>query len=110
MNRDRGAGPDGIQTVTNRDRTAAGPVADPVQPPMNRDRAVLQVPNCENGLHTLVGPDGGDSAGTGDKRVFASSVSGGREAQAGENHSEPLPTNPVLVPPQQVGLRSSWRF
>ncbi|XP_017278587.1 NK1 transcription factor related 2-like,b [Kryptolebias marmoratus] len=104
MNRDRGAGPDGIQAVISRDRTAAGPVADLVQPPMSRDRAVLQVPNCADGLQTLVGPDNGDmldSAGTGDKRIFSGSVSGGREAQAGENHSEPPPTNPVLVPQQQ---------
>lgn len=106
MNRDRGAGPDRIQAVISRDRPAAGPVADPVQTPVSRDRAILQVPNCENGLQTLVGPDGGDmldSAGTGDKRVFAGSVSGGRESQAGENHSEPPPTNPILIPPQQVG-------
>ncbi|XP_037531947.1 NK1 transcription factor-related protein 1 [Nematolebias whitei] len=104
MNRDRGAGPDGIQAVINRDRTAAGHLEDPVQTPLSRDKAVLQVPNCGDGLQTLVGPDSGDmldSAGTVDKRIFSGSVSGGREAQAVENHTEPPPTNPVLVPPQQ---------
>lgn len=88
----------------NRDRTA-GHLEDPVQPPLSRDQ-VLQVPNCGNGLQTLVGPDSGDildSAGTVDRRIFSGSVSGGREVQAGENHTEPPPTNPVQVPPQQVG-------
>ncbi|XP_015813820.3 NK1 transcription factor-related protein 1 [Nothobranchius furzeri] len=106
MNRDRGAvpGPDGLQTVTNRDRTAAGPVTDTVQQSVSRDRAVLQVPNGIEGVQTLVGPESGDMldpGGTGEKRIFPGAGSGGREGQTGENNSEPPPTNPVLVPPQQ---------
>ncbi|XP_059202834.1 NK1 transcription factor-related protein 1 [Centropristis striata] len=110
MNRDRavpGPGADGVQTVISRDRAAAGPVvADSVQPLVSRDRAVPAPGGGDAGVQTVVGPDsdrdmldGGGAAG--EKRLFSSAVAGGRDAQAGENHSEPPPTNPVLVPPQQ---------
>ena len=105
MNRDR-AVPDGVQTVMSRDnRVVPGPVAaDAVQPVMSRDRAVVPAAGGD-GVQTVVGPDGGDmldGGAAGDKRLFSSAVAGGRDAQAGENHSEPPPTNPVLAPPQQV--------
>lgn len=108
MNRDRavpGPGTDGVQTVISRDRVAAGPVADAVQSVMSRDRAV-QAPGGD-GVQTVVGPDSADmldGAAAGDKRLFSSAVAGGRDAQAGENHTEPPPTNPVLAPPQQVDV------
>ncbi|XP_042348723.1 NK1 transcription factor-related protein 1 [Plectropomus leopardus] len=107
MNRDRavpGPGADGVQTVISRDRAVAGPVADAVQPVMSRDRAV-PVPGGGDGVQTVVGPDSGDmlldGGAPGEKRLFSNAVAGGRDAQAGENHSEPPPTNPVLAPPQQ---------
>lgn len=106
MNRDRavpGPGADGVQTVISRDRAVAGPVADAVQPVMSRDRAVPAAGG--DGVQTVVGPDSGDmldGGAAGEKRLFSSAVSGGRDAQAVENHSEPAPTNPVLAPPQQV--------
>ncbi|XP_049898949.1 NK1 transcription factor-related protein 1 isoform X1 [Epinephelus moara] len=105
MNRDRavpGPGADGVQTVISRDRAVAGPVADAVQPVMSRDRAVPA--SGGDGVQTVVGPDSGDmldGGAPGEKRLFSNAVSGGRDAQAVENHSEPPPTNPVLAPPQQ---------
>ncbi|KAA8589205.1 hypothetical protein FQN60_010550 [Etheostoma spectabile] len=105
MNRDRagpGPGADGVQTGISRDRAAAGPVAEAVQTVMSRDRAV-PAPGGD-GVQTVVGPDSGDlldGGAAGNKRLFSSAVPGGRDAQAGENHSEPPPTNPVLAPPQQ---------
>ncbi|XP_070693529.1 NK1 transcription factor-related protein 1 [Pempheris klunzingeri] len=105
MNRDRavpGPGTDGVQTVISRDRAVAGSVADAVQPVMSRDRAVPAT--CGDGVQTVVGPDSGDvldGGAAGEKRLFPSTVTGGRDAQAVENHSEPPPTNPVLAPPQQ---------
>ncbi|KAM7000760.1 NK1 transcription factor-related protein 1 [Tautogolabrus adspersus] len=107
MNRDRavpGNGADGVQTVINRDRTVAGPVvADAVHPVMSRDR-VAPAPGGGEGLQTVVGPDSQDildGGAVGEKRLFSNALAGGRDAQAGENHSEPPPTNPVLAPPQQ---------
>ncbi|XP_018549881.1 NK1 transcription factor-related protein 1 [Lates calcarifer] len=105
MNRDRavpGPGADGVQTVISRDRAVAGPVADAVQPVMSRDRAI-PAPDGD-GIQTVVGPDGGDvldGVAAGEKRLFSNAAAGGRDAQAVENHTEPPPTNPVLVPPQQ---------
>ncbi|KAK5865302.1 hypothetical protein PBY51_016477 [Eleginops maclovinus] len=105
MNRERavpGPGADGVQTVISRDRSASGPLADAVQPVMSRDRAVPG-PGVD-GIQTVVGPDSGDileGGAAGEKRLFSSAGTGGRDAQAGENHSEPPPTNPVLAPPQQ---------
>uniref|UniRef100_UPI0037E961BB NK1 transcription factor-related protein 1 n=1 Tax=Semicossyphus pulcher TaxID=241346 RepID=UPI0037E961BB len=106
MNRDRavpGPGADGIQTVINRDRAVAGPVVtDAVQPVMSRDRAV-PAPGGD-GIQTVVCPDSQDildGGAAGEKRLFSNAVAGCRDAQAGENHSEPPPTNPVLAPPQQ---------
>ncbi|XP_037635272.1 NK1 transcription factor related 2-like,b [Sebastes umbrosus] len=128
MNRDRavpvpGPGADGVQTVMSRDRAgtgaAAGPGTDPVQPAavmmMSRDRAVPAGPGGgDGGVQTMLGPDSGDrdrdrdmlldgGAAAGEKRLFSSAVPGSRDAPAGENQnqSEPPPTNPVLVPPQQ---------
>ncbi|KAJ4946111.1 hypothetical protein JOQ06_023786 [Pogonophryne albipinna] len=107
MNRDRlvpGPGADGVQTVISRDRSAPGPLADVVQPVMSRDRAVPGPGG--DGVQTVVGPDSIDileGAAAGEKRLFSSAGAGagGRDAQAGVNHSEPPPTNPVLAPPQQ---------
>ncbi|XP_040904657.1 NK1 transcription factor related 2-like,b [Toxotes jaculatrix] len=105
MNRDRavpGPGADGVQTVISRDRVVAGPVADAVQPVMSRDRALPA--SDGDGIQTVVGPDSGDmldGVAAGEKRLFSNAVSGVRDAQAVENHSEPPPTNPVLAPPQQ---------
>ncbi|XP_034454696.1 NK1 transcription factor related 2-like,b [Hippoglossus hippoglossus] len=102
MNRDRavpGPGGEGVQAVISRERAVAGPVADAVQSAMSRDRA----PDGD-GIQTVVGPDSGDvldGVAAGDKRLFSNAVAGGRDVQAGENHSEPAPTNPVLVPPPQ---------
>lgn len=87
----------------NRDRAAPGPVTDAAQPVMSRDRTVA-APGGD-AAQTVVSPDSGDilDGGTaGDKRLISNAVAGGREAQIGENPSEPPPTNPVLVPPQQV--------
>lgn len=89
----------------NRDRAAPGPVTDAVQPVMSRDRAVA-APGGD-GVQTVVGPDSGDivdGGAAGEKRLISNVVVGGREAQVGENPSEPPPTNPVLAPPQQVEL------
>ena len=103
MNRDRavpGPGGEGVQAVISRERAVAGPVADAVQSVMSRDRA----PDGD-GIQTVVGPDSGDGldgVAAGEKRLFSNAVAGGRDVQAGENHSEPAPTNPVLVPPPQV--------
>ncbi|XP_060905056.1 NK1 transcription factor-related protein 1 [Labrus mixtus] len=105
MNRDRavpGHGADGVQTVISRDRAVAGPVVtDAVHPVMSRDRVA---PAPGEGLQTVVGPDSQDildGGAAGEKRLFSNALAGGRDAQAGENHSEPPPTNPVLAPPQQ---------
>lgn len=107
MNRDRavsGPGADGVQTITNRDRAVAGPVVtDAAQPAMSRDRAA-SAPGGD-GIQTVVGPDSQeilDGGAAGEKRFFTNAIAGGRDAQAGENHSEPPPTNPALAPPQQV--------
>lgn len=119
MNRDRavtGPGKDGVQTVISRDRAApAGPVAEAVQSVMTRER-VVPAPG-RDGVQTVVSPDSADildgagagagtgtggGAGGGEKQLFSSAVTGGRDAQAVENHTEPPPTNPVLAPPQQV--------
>ncbi|XP_074530538.1 NK1 transcription factor-related protein 1 [Halichoeres trimaculatus] len=104
MNRDRavsGPGVDGVQTIINRDRAVAGPVVtDAAQPVMNRDR-VASAPGGD-GIQTVVGPDGQDildGGSAGEKRFFTNAIAGG--APAGENHSEPPPTNPALAPPQQ---------
>ncbi|XP_034546330.1 NK1 transcription factor related 2-like,b [Notolabrus celidotus] len=106
MNRDRavpGPGADGVQAIINRDRAVAGPVVtDAVQPVMSRERAA-STPGGD-GIQTVVGPDGQDildGGAAGEKRLFSNAIAGGRDAQAGENHSEPPPTNPVLAPPQQ---------
>ncbi|XP_068447620.1 NK1 transcription factor-related protein 1 [Clinocottus analis] len=105
MNRDRavtGPGVDGVQPVISRERAAAGLVADTVQPVMSRDRA-LPAPGGD-GVQTVVGPECGDVLPAGaatEKRLFSSAVAGSRDAQAGDNHLEPAPTNPVLAPPQQ---------
>ncbi|XP_071313895.1 NK1 transcription factor-related protein 1 [Trachinotus anak] len=105
MNRDRavpGPGADGVQTVICRDRAVAGPVADAPQPVMSRDRAI-PAPDGD-GIQTVVGSDSGDlldGVAAGEKRLFSNAVAGSRDAQAGENHTEPPPTNPVLAPPQQ---------
>lgn len=114
MNRERavpGPGADGVQTVISRDRAVAGPVTDTVQPVMNRDRAV-PLPGGD-GVLTVVSPDGGDmldGGGGADKRLFPNNAAaGGSDPQAMENHTEPPPTNPVLVPPQQVDAwEQSW--
>ena len=105
MNRDRagpGPGPDGPQAAMCRDRAPAGPGAEPGQAVPSRDRAA----GGADAAQTLVGPDGGadalDGGSAADHRLFSGALAGGRDAQAGENHSEPPPTNPVLVPPQQV--------
>lgn len=85
----------------NRDRAAPGPVADAVQPIMSRDRAVAAP--CGDGVQTVVGPDGTDmvdGSNAGEKRLVSNLMVGSREAQ--ENPTEPPPTNPVLVAPQQV--------
>lgn len=115
MNRERavpGPGADGVQTVISRDRAVAGPVTDAVQPVMNRDRAVPT--HGGDGVQTVVSPDSGDmldGGAAGEKRLFSNAVAGGRDAQAVENHTEPPPTNAVLVPPQQVHAREqSWVF
>lgn len=87
----------------NRDRAAPGPVADAVQPIMSRDRAVAAP--CGDGVQTVVGTDGTDilDGGTaGEKRLISNVMAGSREVQAVENPTEPPPTNPVLVAPQQV--------
>ncbi|KAM8910213.1 NK1 transcription factor-related protein 1 isoform 2-T2 [Spinachia spinachia] len=105
MNRDRAVsvpGADGVQTVISRDIAVAGPGVDTVQPVMSRDRPV-QAPSGD-GVQTVVGPDSVDmldGGAAGEMRVFSNAVAGGRDAQAVENHLEPLPTNPVLAPPQQ---------
>ncbi|XP_068182058.1 NK1 transcription factor-related protein 1 [Antennarius striatus] len=105
MNRDRagpGPGGDGIQTMINRDRAVAGPVTDAVQTVASRDRAAPATGG--DGVQTVVSPVGGDLLDgdiAGEKRSFSNVVAGGREAQVGENHSEPPPTHPVLAPPQQ---------
>ncbi|KAM9376176.1 NK1 transcription factor-related protein 1 [Pholidichthys leucotaenia] len=106
MNRDRavpGAGVDGApQTVMSRDRdrSAAGPVLTE-----SRDRAVPAPGGGGDGVQTVVvcpdGVDMLDGGAAGEKRLFSGAVAGGRDAQAVENHTEPPPTNPVLVPPQQ---------
>ncbi|XP_058506053.1 NK1 transcription factor-related protein 1 [Solea solea] len=109
MSRDRavpGPGVDGVQAVINRDRAIAGPVADAVlQPVMSRDRAMIPAPESGDGIQTVVGPDSADildGVASGEKqRLFSNSVAGGRDVQAGENHSEAPPTNPVLAPPPQ---------
>lgn len=93
----------------NRDRAAPGPVTDAAQPVMSRDRTVA-APGGD-GVQTVVSPDSGDmlDGGTaGDKRLISNAVAGGREAQVGENPSEPPPTNPVLVPPQQVHMGTNF--
>lgn len=106
MNRERavpGPGADGVQTVISQNRVAAGPVTDSVQPVTNRDR-VVSTPGGD-GIQTTVNQDGGDmldGGAAGEKRLFSNAVAGGRDSQAVENHTEPPPTNPVLVPPQQV--------
>lgn len=106
MNRERavpGPGADGVQAVINRDRAAAGSVTDAVQPATNRDRAAPTP--CGDGVQTVVGPDSVellDGTAAADKRLFANAMAAGRDAQAVENHTEPPPTNQVLVPPQQV--------
>lgn len=93
----------------NRDRAAPGPVTDAAQPVMSRDRTVA-APGGD-GVQTVVSSDSGDmlDGGTaGDKRLISNAVAGGREAQVGENPSEPPPTNPVLVPPQQVQMGTNF--
>lgn len=93
----------------NRDRAAPGPVADGVQPVMSRDRAVAAP--CGDGLQTVVGPDGTDmldGSNGGEKRLIANVMAGSREAQAVENPTEPPPTNPVLVAPQQVQMEPKF--
>lgn len=85
----------------NRDRAAPGPVADAVQPLMSRDRAAP----CGDGVQTVVGTDGTDmldGGNAGEKRLISNVMAGSREVQAVENPTEPPPTNPVLVAPQQV--------
>lgn len=87
----------------NRDRAAPGPVADAVQPIMSRDRAVAAP--CGDGVQTVVGTDGTDildGGCAGEKRLISNVMAGSREVQAVENPTEPPPTNPVLVAPQQV--------
>lgn len=83
--------------VMNRDR--AGPGPDGVQ--ANRDRAQAS----GDGGQSLGGPENGetlDGAPAEDKRLFPGALTGGRDAQAAENHCEPPPTNPVLAAPPQV--------
>ncbi|XP_029020759.1 NK1 transcription factor-related protein 1 [Betta splendens] len=105
MNRERavpGPGAEGVQTVISQNRATAGPVTDAVQPAMNRDR-VVSTPGGD-GIQTMVNQDSGDlldGGAAGEKRLFSNAVPGGRDAQVVENHTEPPPTNPVLVPPQQ---------
>ncbi|KAF6730680.1 NK1 transcription factor-related protein 1 [Oryzias melastigma] len=80
----------------NRDR--AGPGPDGVQ--ANRDRAQAS----GDGGQSLGGPENGetlDGAPAEDKRLFPGALTGGRDAQAAENHCEPPPTNPVLAAPPQ---------
>lgn len=87
----------------NRDRAAPGPGADAVQPVVSRDRAAAAP--CGDGIQTVVGPDGTDmldGSTAGEKRLISNVMAGGREAQAVENPTEPPPTNPVFVAPQQV--------
>ncbi|XP_075994797.1 NK1 transcription factor-related protein 1 [Genypterus blacodes] len=104
MSRDRagpGPGAEGVQTVISRDRAVPGPGGDVVQS-MSRDRTVPGP--CAEGVQTVVGSDNGDildGAAGGDKRLYSGPVAAARDAQAGENHSEPAPTNPVLAVPQQ---------
>ncbi|XP_037317262.1 NK1 transcription factor-related protein 1 [Pungitius pungitius] len=113
MNRDRavsGPGADGVQTVISRERAVAGPGVDTVQPVMSRDRPV-QSPGGD-GVQTVVGPDSVDmldGGAAGEMRLFSNAVAGSRDSQAVENNLEPLPTNPVLAPPQQgpVGHRTT---
>ncbi|XP_041654137.1 NK1 transcription factor related 2-like,b [Cheilinus undulatus] len=83
----------------NRDRSVPGHGSDSVQPVMSRDRA-----ETGDGIQTVVCPDSQDildGGVAGEKRLFSSAVAGGRDGQAGESHSEPPPTNPVIPPPQQ---------
>ncbi|CAN9514552.1 unnamed protein product [Ophioblennius macclurei] len=113
MNRDRtglGPGADGVQTaVISRDRAGPGPGAETVQPlVMNRDRSApaagAGAGGGGDGAQTVViCPDAADLLGdaNGDKRFFSGAVPAARDAQAGESHTEPPPTNPVLAPPQQ---------
>lgn len=93
----------------NRDRAPPGPVTDAAQTVVSRDRTVA-APGGD-GVQTVVSSDSGDmlDGGTaGDKRLISNAVAGGREAQVGENPSEPPPTNPVLVPPQQVHMGANF--
>lgn len=84
----------------NLERAAPGPVVDAVQPVMSRDRAVAAP--CADGIQTVVGLL--DGSNSGEKRLMSNA--GSREAQAVENPTEPPPTNPVLVAPQQVQMES----
>lgn len=93
----------------NRDRGAPGPVADAVQPVMSRDRAVAA--SCGDGIQTVVGPDGTDmldGSNAGEKRLISNVMARSREAQAVENPTEPPPTNPVFVAPQQVQMKQKF--
>ncbi|XP_057705513.1 NK1 transcription factor-related protein 1 isoform X2 [Corythoichthys intestinalis] len=81
-------------TVMNRGGAAAG-----FQASMTKEQPVPG--SNEESLQPVLSPDQLDTlngAAQDDKRMFSSALSGIRDMR---NHSEPLPTNPVLAPPQQ---------
>ncbi|XP_077388640.1 NK1 transcription factor-related protein 1 [Festucalex cinctus] len=99
MNRDiagQGSRGDGVQTLINRGGAGAG-----FQAAMTREEPLpsfneegVKPKGSPEHLDTLNGPAADE------KRMFSSGLSGIRECHA-QNHSEPPPTNPLLVPPQQ---------
>ncbi|XP_061542380.1 NK1 transcription factor-related protein 1 [Phycodurus eques] len=103
MNRDtavQGSGGNGVQTLMNRGGAAPCPAAG-FQAAVTREEPVPS--SNEEGVQPAVNPDHLDKqngAVPGEKRMFSSVLSGIRDSHA-QNHSEPPPTNPVLVPPQQ---------
>lgn len=76
---------------------------------MNRDRAAAAP--CGDGIQTVVGTDGTDmldGRNAGEKRLISNVMAVSREAQAVENPTEPPPTNPVIIAPQQVHMKAKF--
>lgn len=110
MNRDiavQGPGGDCVQTLINRGGAAACPAAG-FQPSATREEPVPSF--NEEGVQPMLSPDHLDTqngATAGEKRLFSGTLSGIRDSHA-QSHSETPPTNPVLVPPQQVDTKKRF--